>query len=351
MVLGAAAFAAEDAYAQEPPIDPSANAPRSTPSADCPDGEEWICWGSASQLCECSAPRPNWRAVYAKFGEAEATRGPEQRWLYERAAVELVGAAEAAPDDPNAPLALEKAAIALQRAGRISEARGLYERIVSELEDAGNASHSHDEATRRTILLNAAFRSAYLAERLHRYADAVRGYEQVIHRYGHLATEDAGRRVGDALVRAGLLHERLGNWRRAADRYRAYARVEENDTPRRTALFRAASMELRAGNHRRANGELRRWIAREGGDAEPGLVAEAWLRVAESWGALGRTRPRARALHRVLALAVEHPDDPRVTRAAAVARARLEPASPPSLDSFAAGRHLELRDAPPALER
>jgi hypothetical protein len=66
------------------------------------------------------------------FQRAEAAKGDEQRLLYEQAASELVRAVNDEPNHPQAPLALEKAAIALERTSRFESAGRLYQRIIEE---------------------------------------------------------------------------------------------------------------------------------------------------------------------------------------------------------------------------
>ena len=98
------------------------------------------------------------------FSRAEAAKGEEQRLLYEQAATELVKAVNDEPDHPQAPLALEKAAIALERTSRFESAARLYQRIVDEV-GPRKAESPEEQASLDAILGNAYFRLAFNANR------------------------------------------------------------------------------------------------------------------------------------------------------------------------------------------
>ena len=109
------------------------------------------------------------------FESAERASGDEQRKLYERAASQLVKAVNEEPNHPQAPLALEKAAIALERTSRFESAARLFQRIIDEVGPKKSADPAEQKQL-DAILANAYFRLAYNANRFFDFDRAIDNY-------------------------------------------------------------------------------------------------------------------------------------------------------------------------------
>ena len=152
----------------------------------------------------------HYRQALDIFRRAEQAQGDEQRRLYEEAAAVLIQAVNDNPDDPQAPVALEYAATALERTSRFESAARLYQRIVDEV---GPLQAESDEERERldAILANAYFRLAYNANRFFDFDRAVENYRLLADADRFEGSSNATileRREG-ALINAAAILERL----------------------------------------------------------------------------------------------------------------------------------------------
>ena len=137
------------------------------------------------------------------FQKAEKASGVEQIKLYEESASLLVQAVQDEPNHPQAPLALEKAAIALERTSRFESAARLYARIIDEV-GKRKAKDVAEQENFDTILANAYFRLAFNANRFF-------DYDRAIENYRILADSERFKKSTDKDMperRAGRAHQR-----------------------------------------------------------------------------------------------------------------------------------------------
>lgn len=217
------------------------------------------------------------------FTRAESAQGDEQRRGYERAASELVKAVNDEPQHPQAPLALEKAAIALERTSRFESAARLYQRIVDEIGPRKGAT-PEEQAQLDAILANAYFRLAFNANRFF-------DYDRAIENYRILADSDRftkGKaptlvewREG-ALINAAKILEYQQQYERAATYYQRAAEVLRDPNEQRAARFRVAEMAFKLRQWARAQREMNSFITRYQADKAAGeSLVEAYWRIAE----------------------------------------------------------------------
>ncbi len=217
------------------------------------------------------------------FARAEAAQGDEQRKLYERAATELVKAVNDEPRHPQAPLALEKAANALERTSRFESAARLYQRIVDEVGPRKGAT-PEEQAQLDAILGNAYFRLAYNANRFFDYDRAIENYRIIAdsERFTKSSSPSIAESREGALINAAKILEYQQQYERAAQYYKRAADILRDPNEKRTAYFKVAEMAFKLKQWPRAQKEMRDFITRYQADNGAGeLLVEAYWRIAE----------------------------------------------------------------------
>lgn len=238
--------------------------------------------------------------VYKRAGQAT---GAEQTRLYEQSATMLLEAVNANPDDRQAPIALEYAALALEATNRFDSAARLYQRII---DDVGprEAEDPEEERSLDAILANARFKLAYTASRNFDFDRAVENYRVLADapRFASSADPQVQAKRTDALVNSAVLLEQLQRYSEATRYYRrVYETVEDEDT-KRDALYRIAEMAYKQRRYAQAIGAMREFIRAYDDDGEAGeLVVRAYWRIAQSWKARGRMGEYRQALRDVTA--------------------------------------------------
>ncbi|HET6340449.1 MAG TPA: tetratricopeptide repeat protein [Polyangiales bacterium] len=217
------------------------------------------------------------------FTRAEAAQGDDQRKLYERAATELVKAVNDEPKHPQAPLALEKAAIALERTSRFESAARLYQRIVDEVGPRKGAT-PEEQAQFDAILGNAYFRLGYNANRFFDYDRAIENYKILADsdRFAKSTAPTAAEWREGALINAAKILEYQQQYDRAAQYYKRAADILRDANEKRAAYFRVAEMPFKLKQWPRALKEMKDFITRYQVDRDAGeLLVEAYWRIAE----------------------------------------------------------------------
>jgi len=218
------------------------------------------------------------------FTRAEAASGDEQRKLYERAAAELVKAVNDEPKHPQAPLALEKAAIALERTSRFESAARLYQRIVDEVGPLKGAN-AEEQAQLDSILGNAYFRLGYNANRFFDFDRAVESYRVLAdsERFTKSTAPALVEAREGALINAAKILEFRQQYERAATYYKRAADVLRDPNEKRAAAFRVAEMSFKLKQWAKAQREMQDFIAKYKADPAAGeLLVEAYSRIADT---------------------------------------------------------------------
>jgi TolA-binding protein len=218
------------------------------------------------------------------FQRAEAAKGDEQRLLYEQAASELVRAVNDEPNHPQAPLALEKAAIALERTSRFESAGRLYQRIIDEVGPRKPATPEEQPAL-DAILANAYFRLAYNANRFFDYDRAIESYRTLADspRFASSTAPQIVEWREGSLINAAKILEFQQQYARAGEYYTRAAASVKDPAEQRAARYRVAEMAFKLEQWSKAVTEMRGFISRYQGDKDAGeLVVQAYARIAES---------------------------------------------------------------------
>ncbi|MBN1654659.1 MAG: tetratricopeptide repeat protein [Deltaproteobacteria bacterium] len=236
------------------------------------------------------------------FAQAEKETGENQRLLYEKAATELVGAVNDEPNHAQAPLALEKAAIALERTSRFESAGRLYQRIIDEV-GPRQAKDEEEQKSLDAILSNAYFRLAYNANRFFDFDRAVNNYRSLADSERFARSKDPNmveRREG-ALINAARILEYQQQYARAAEYYERAASILRDPNDVRLAHFRIAEMSYKQKKWGVMINQMREFILRYQRDAKAGeqLVLAYW-RIVEARNALGQKREYQQALQDVV---------------------------------------------------
>lgn len=222
------------------------------------------------------------------FGKAEKAQGKEQQRLYEQASEMLVKAVNDEPNHPQAPLALEKAAIALERIDKFESAARLYQRVIDEI-GPRKPKDEKEEIEFDAILANAYFRLAYNANRFFEYEKAVENYRILADSARFEKSKDPQmreRREG-ALINAATILEYEQEYKRAANYYRRAAEVLKDPQEQMAARYRVAEMAFKQQNWKAATGEMNQFIAKYQNDKKAGeLLVQANWRIAQDRKAL-----------------------------------------------------------------
>ena len=236
------------------------------------------------------------------YKRASQEKGDRQRRLYEQSATMLLEAVNRNPDDRQAPIALEYAALALENTSRFESAAGLYQRIIDEV-GPREAIDAEDQQSLDRILSNAYFRLAYNANRFFEFDRAVDNYRVLADSKRFAESDVAGiqSKRTDALVNSAIILERLQRYPQATKYYRrVYENVADPEIKRR-ALYRIAEMAFQQRKHKQSISAMREFINRYRGDSQAGeLVVKAHWRVAQSQKAIGRRADYQKALGDVI---------------------------------------------------
>jgi len=265
------------------------------PAVDCSDeanSENPFC------LMQGDLNALQYRDALAIYHQAEGATGDEQVRLYEQAATLLVEAVNRNRNDPQAPLALEQAATALERTNRFSSAGQLYQRIIDEV-GPQHPSDPERQAQLDAILANAYFRLAYNANRFFDFDRALENYRTLAdsQRFGR-STDPAiiDKREG-ALVNSAKLLERLGRYRDATTYYQRVITSVRDPADQRVAAYRIAEMAYEQHSWSATIRAMGEFISRYQRDREAGeLVVQAYWRIAQARKEMGQTREYQAAL-------------------------------------------------------
>lgn len=233
-----------------------------------------------------------YREAVEIFARAEQAGDDEQRLLYEQAASELVKAVNDEPNHPQAPLALEKAAIALERTSRFESAGRLYQRVIDEI-GPRKAADADEQAQLDAILANAYFRLAYNANRFFDFDRAVDNYRMLAdsQRFAQSKLPQMAEWREGALINAAKILEYQQQYARAAEYYGRAADTLRDAGEQRAARYRVAEMHFKLGNWSKAVSEMKSFIARYQGDKEASeSVVQAYARIAEARKAQNQAR-------------------------------------------------------------
>ncbi|RLB46812.1 MAG: hypothetical protein DRJ42_26795, partial [Deltaproteobacteria bacterium] len=232
-----------------------------------------------------------YRRALEIYRQAEGASGEEQRRLYEESATVLVQAVNDNPNDPQAPVALEYAATALERTSRFESAARLYQRIIDEVGPRRGAD-SAEQGRLDAIMANAYFRLAYNANRFFDFDRAVQNYQQLADSPRFASSTDPAvvEKREDGLINAAIILERQQNYTGAIAYYRRAAGIMRDPESQRNAYYRIAEMMFKQRNWSGATREMRSFIQRYQRDSDAGeLVVQAYWRIAEAAQHSGRS--------------------------------------------------------------
>ncbi len=239
-----------------------------------------------------------YRRALRIYSKAEEASGEEQLRLYERAATVLVNAVNDNPDDPQAPIALEYAATALEKTSRFESAARLYQRITDEV-GPRQAENAGEQQKLNAILANAYFRLAFNSNRFFNFERAVDNYRLLADSQRFRGSTDPNiveKREG-ALINAAIILERLQQYKKAASYYREAAVLLREPGAQRDAYYRVAEMTYKQGNPITTIKEMNSFISRYEGDQAAGeLVVLAYWRIAESRRKMLGPRPNPKRI-------------------------------------------------------
>lgn len=285
------------------------------------------------------------------FNEAEKASGAQQTKLYEESATLLLQAVEDEPNHPQAPLALEKAAIALERSNRFDSAARLYARIIEEVGPL-SAKDPKQQQNYDAILANAYFRLAFNANRFFDYDRAVENYRILAdsERFKKSQDPDMPERREGALINAAKILEYQQQYGRAADYYRRAAEILKDPNEKMAASYRVAEMSYKQRNWGDTVTKMRDFISRYQNDPAAGeLVVQAHWRIAQARKATGKAREYEQALGDTVNAFARSGQQPGSMAAEYAAQARFQladkgnesfekfavkPGNPPSLKAY-----------------
>lgn len=218
------------------------------------------------------------------FRQAEASSGADQVELYNRASILLVRAVNEEPDHPDAPLALEKAAIALERVNRFESASRLYQRIVDEV-GPRKAADAEEQKRLDGILANAYFRLAYSANKFYDFERSLKNYAVLANseRFSKSEDESIQKKREDAVVNAAITLEWLQRYGEAAAYYKRAASTSDDPAVQQMANYKQAEMEFKKRNWSKTVTAMKSFIGRYSGKKEASsLVVLATWRIAQA---------------------------------------------------------------------
>jgi cellulose synthase operon protein C len=232
------------------------------------------------------------------FNEAEKSSGDQQVKLYEQSATLLLQAVEDEPNHPQAPLALEKAAIALERSNRFDSAARLYQRIIDEVGPL-SAKDPGQQQNYDAILSNAYFRLAFNANRFFDYDRAIENYRILAdsERFKKSADPEMPERREGALINAAKILEYQQQYGKAADYYQRASDVIKDPAEKQAAAYRVAEMSYKQNNWTGTVKAMQTFIGKYQSDPAAGeLVVQAYWRIAQARKNLGKPKEYEAAL-------------------------------------------------------
>ena len=251
-------------------------------AVDCSDPENR---NNAFCLAETQLTGIEFQTAVELYDQAEASTDPaERRRLFEQSATLLVRAVNEHPNHPQSPIALEKAALALEQTSRFESAARLFQRIVDEV-GPQRSDNPGRQAELDAITANAYFRLAYNANRFFDFERAVQSYSVLADspRFRDSSDENIKRWREDALINAAIIFEGLQQYDRAADYYRRAAASMTDTEAKRNADYRVAEMSFKQRNWRGAIGAMQDFIRRYQSQRGAGeLVVQAYWRIAQA---------------------------------------------------------------------
>ena len=233
--------------------------------------------------------------VYKQAGQAS---GAERTMLYEQSATMLLAAVNTNPNDRQAPIALEYAALALEATNRFDSAAQLYQRIIDEV-GPREAEDEEEQRSLDAILANAHFKLAYTASRNFDFDRAVENYRVLADspRFAKSTDAEVQSKRADGLVNSAVLLEQLQRYPEATKYYRRVYNTVDDPATKRNALYRIAEMAYKQRRYPQAIDGMRDFIRVYDNDGEAGeLLVRAHWRIAQSWKARGRIKDYRTAL-------------------------------------------------------
>lgn len=212
------------------------------------------------------------------FERATAAADDTRYRLFEEAASLFVQAVDDNPTHPDAPVALEHAAIALERTGRLESSRMIYQRILDTVGPL--RGRDDDERTRLDrIVANAIFRMAYQASRLFDDAEARDHYRSLADspRFASSNDELVRRLRADAIHNLAVIHERRGEWGEA-ERFHRWLSTSTDVEIARVSAYRLGEIAWSSGDRARAVRAFNAFVSRFARDrtAASLLVRARW---------------------------------------------------------------------------
>ena len=227
-----------------------------------------------------------YRVAVQIFSRAEqpGVSTEDQRHFYEQAATRFIRAVNQAPNDPQAPLALERAAVALQRTQRFDSAARIYQRIIDEV-GPRRASDSGEQEKLDNIVSNAYFQLAFSANSNFDYDRAVSNYRVLVDspRFARTTIPGIVQRREDALVNVANILEYQQQYSQAAQYYRRLADNSRDEGTVMTANYRLAEMSYKQKSWSNTVRDMNSFISRYRSNANAGeLVVQAYWRIVEA---------------------------------------------------------------------
>lgn len=217
------------------------------------------------------------------FERATAAADDTRFQLFEEAASLFIQAVDENPSHPDAPVALEHAAIALERTGRLESSRMIYQRILDTVGPL--RGRDDDERTRLDrIVANAIFRMAYQANRLFDDAEAREHYRSLADspRFASSNDELVRRLHADAIHNLAVIHERHGEWSEAERFHRRLSTSPDVETARVSA-YRLGEIAWSSGDRAKAVRAFNAFISRFARDrTAASLLVRARWRIAQA---------------------------------------------------------------------
>jgi tetratricopeptide (TPR) repeat protein len=232
------------------------------------------------------------------FTQAEKAPADQQAKLYEESATLLLQAVQDEPNHPQAPLALEKAAIALERSNRFESAARLYARIIDEVGPL-TAKDPGQQTNYDAILANAYFRLAFNANRFFDYDRAIENYRILAdsERFKKSQDPEMPERREGALINAARILEYQQQYARAADYYQRAADTLKDPAEKQAASYRVAEMAFKQNNWNATVTKMQAFIGKYQNDKAAGeLVVQAHWRIAQARKAGGKQKEYDNAL-------------------------------------------------------
>ena len=274
-------------------------APAANPNMDCSRAEnrdDPVC------IAQSTLQAGQYRVAVATFGRAQTATGAEQTRLYEQAASLFVRAVNNAPNDPQAPVALEQAALALQRTNRFESAGRLYQRIIDEVAPR-RGENPEEQSKLDRIVSNAYFQLAYSASHNFDYDRAITNY-RVLADSPRFATNTEASMVDrreNALINVANILEFQQQYTQAATYWRRVADTSRDPATQLNAAYRVAEMSFKQRNWTNTVRDMNAFMTRYRTTANAGeLNVQASWRIVEARRAQNNAREVRTALQVVV---------------------------------------------------